>query len=58
VLENETEISFFNRTAYEAFKQNPEVCIFYVALLFILIFFRFGGIFLNDSEKKGNENAY
>jgi len=23
--ENETEISFFNRTAYEAFKQNPEI---------------------------------
>ena len=23
--ENETEISFFNRAAYEAFKQHPEV---------------------------------
>ena len=25
VAENETELSFFNRAAYEAFKSNPEI---------------------------------
>lgn len=25
VAENETEVSFFNRSAYEIFKHNPEV---------------------------------
>lgn len=25
MTENETELSFFNREAYEAFKRNPEV---------------------------------
>jgi len=27
VAENETEISFFNRADYEAFKKDPEVCV-------------------------------
>lgn len=28
VIVNETEFSMFNREAYEAFKVNPEVCLF------------------------------
>ncbi len=27
-IENETELSFFNREAYETFKTNPAVCLF------------------------------
>lgn len=28
LAENETEVSFFNRELYEAFKQHPEVSLF------------------------------
>jgi hypothetical protein len=34
VSENETEVSFFNRAAYETFRRNPEVILFFRPGLF------------------------
>jgi len=40
---NETEFSMFNREAYEAFKLNPEVCLF---------LFLFQGVMFGEEDEK------
>ncbi|KAH7908018.1 hypothetical protein BJ138DRAFT_1158638 [Hygrophoropsis aurantiaca] len=47
IIENETEVSFFNREAYDKFKLNPEVCVLalFATAQYILRYDRLGGMF-------------